>query len=343
MPGRETSAQIDAVAAEWAVRVDSAPLDSTEQAALDAWLAGDARRLGAYARARAMLLHAGRAKALGTGFDPDAFLATHGEPSADRHSDANEAALPVQPRGVGRRSVLLGGSGAVAAGVLVSLGLSWQAAAQTFSTKRGEIRLVPLADGSTMTLNTASTARVKFSETERRVELLEGEALFDVAKETSRAFVVAAGETRVHALGTSFTVSRLDRQPVQVLVRQGIVEVVQSGSTQERRRIVANTRAIVSASRSVEVATIGASEVSRELAWREGMLSFEDKPLRNAARDFARYSETHILFEDDAIGDETVTGLFAANNPAGFARSVALGLGLGVRTEPGGIVLIRTN
>lgn len=349
MAVRETSGEIEAVAAEWAARVDNGPLDPPDQALLESWLAGDARRLGAYARAQAAFIHARRAKALGAGFDPDAYLATHGVtaetvdaefPETLAQAVARGEAEPTRAAGLRRRTFLIGG-GAVAASVAAALGLGWQAAAQTYSTARGEIRLVPLEDGSTITLNTASTARVTFSRRQRLVELVEGEALFDVAEDAERPFVVSASPARVRAIGTSFTVSRLHRQPVQVLVAQGVVEVERPGSAKRASRVTANARAVLAGSAPIKVTPLAATDIARALAWREGMLLFEDAPLHRAASEFARYSDMHILFADESVGQETVTGLFAANNPAGFAKAVALGLDLRVRRDRAGIVLER--
>lgn len=339
MTRRETSAEIDVAAAGWAARVDAAPLDDLAQAELDAWLAGDTRRLGAYARARAMFVQAGRLRAFGTEFDPDAYSARRRtSPSATIATGI----APAEPL-VRRRSFLLGGGVAVAAGVAAMAGFSWQAAAATYTTRRGEIRLIPFEDGSSMTLNTASIARVKFTATERHVELVEGEAMFDVARDHARPFVVAAGDIKVRALGTSFTVQRLTSHPIQVTVRRGTVEIDRTGiRPMPVKRVTANMRAISTPVGS-EIITmpIAAAEVSRELAWREGMLSFEDVPLKQAADEFARYSDTRIAFADPAIGNETVTGLFAANNPVGFAKSVALSLNLKADPQAGDVVLRR--
>lgn len=336
---RETSAEIDAVAADWAARVDAAPLDGAAQDALDAWLESDTRRLGAYARARAMLAHAGRLQAFGAGFDPTAYKALHQASSPEPVETGVEPAVPL----VRRRSFLLGGGAAVAAGVVAAVGFSWQAAATTYATRRGEIRLIPFEDGSSMTLNTASTARVKFTATERRVELVQGEAMFDVARDHARPFVVAAGDMKVRAAATSFTVQRLASRPVQVMVRRGEVEIDRTGlQPMPAQRVTANMRAVSTPTGSEIVMTpLAPTEVSRELAWREGMLSFEDVPLKQAAAEFARYSDTRIAFADPAIGDETVTGLFAANNPVGFAKSVALSLDLKADAHPGDVMLRR--
>jgi transmembrane sensor len=136
----------------------------------------------------------------------------------------------------------------------------------------------------------------------------------------------------------------LGERPVQVLVRQGIVEV--EGSSAGRStviRLAANSRAVLKEAQPIAVTPVASMEVSRELSWREGMLSFEDLPLRDAADEFARYSDTRITFDDPAIGKETVTGLFAANNPGGFAKSVALSLGLRTQNGPEGVTLSKPN
>ena len=334
---RETSAEIDAVAAGWAARVDAAPLDRAAQAELDTWLAADTRRLGGYARARAMLAHAGRLQAFGTEFDPDAYRSHH---QAPRPVAIEAEMAPAEPL-VRRRSFLIGGGAAVAASVAAAVGFSWQAAAATYTTRRGEIRLIPFEDGSSMTLNTASTARVKFTSTERHVELVEGEAMFDVARDHVRPFVVAAGDMKVRGTGSSFTVQRLASHPVQVMVRRGEVEIDRTGlRSGTAQRVAANMRAVSTPTGS-EIVPLAPAEVSRELAWREGMLSFEDVPLKQAADEFARYSDTRIAFADPAIGNETVTGLFAANNPIGFAKSVALSLDLKADPHAGDVVLRR--
>src|SRR3546814_4407377 len=86
----------------------------------------------------------------------------------------------------------------------------------------------PLRDGSAVTLNSNSEIDVDFDEGIRHVRLLRGEALFDVAKDSIRPFVVEADSTRVTAVGTSFTVNRVSGRDVQVLVREGVVELADS-------------------------------------------------------------------------------------------------------------------
>jgi len=342
MTTRETSAEIDAAAADWAVRVDDGPLDPQGQAALDGWLAGDSRRLGAYARARAVFAQARRVKALGSDFDPDAYADANRARPADRGTVVPIAEAGDADHRPTRRRLLIWGGSAVAAGAVGMIGLGWPAAAQTYSTGKGEIRLVPLSDGSSITLNTLSEVRVRYRADERHVELVQGEALFDVAHDAHRPFLVDAGDTEVRAIGTSFTVRWLGTQPVQVLVRQGVVEIARPEQPAVRpQRVAANVRAVAPPAAPIVETPLAPQAVSRQLAWREGMLAFEDMPLRDAAAEFARYSDVRITFADPGIGNETVTGLYAANNPRGFARSVAMSLGLQARNGPESVTMAR--
>ncbi len=327
MAERQTGQAIDAQAAEWAARVDGGPLSSEEQAALDAWLEADARRLGAYAKARAVFAHVQRARALGPDYDAAEFA----EPEAP----------PARP-GLNRRHLWMGGA-AAAAGVAAAVGVGLQVGLPGhYRTRRGEVRLVPLPDGSSMTLNTASRASIEFTDTERRVRLAEGEALFDVAKDPARPFIVEAADTRVRAVGTSFVVRCLSRAPVQVLVREGVVEVNRDAAVAEAPvRLPANMRAVASTGGAVATSNVTAAEVQRELVWREGLLSFEDMPLDQAVAEFARYSATPIVIDDPDLGRETVTGLFRANNPGGFAKAVADALDVQAEVTPREVRLYR--
>ena len=334
---RDSSDEIDAVAADWAARVDGAALSPVEQADLDRWLAADSRRFGAYAKARAVVAHARRARALGPDFDPEQFAATVA---------ASAMAQAPLPRDVPSRRRFLALGGAAAAGVALTAGLIFSNRGIRYTTDLGEVRAVPLADGSTVTLNTNSRIAVNFTDERRSVRLLSGEALFDVAKDRARPFVVEAGDTEVRAVGTSFTVSRLGQRPTAVLVREGVVEVSRLGAKATTDapliRLEANSRAIAAMETSaVTTSAVPPTQIVRELAWREGMLSFEDMRLDQAAAEFARYSDTRIVITDPAIAAQTVTGLFAARNPTGFAETVATVLDLRTQAGPGVVELHR--
>jgi transmembrane sensor len=238
---------------------------------------------------------------------------------------------------------MLIGASAIAASALVAIVVPVRrAAARVYETSLGETRLVPLEDGSTVTLNTDSKIAVTIDGAERRVQLDRGEALFKLATADRAPFTVEAGDTRLRARDATFAVCRLDDQPLLVTVCEGDIEVTRdAGAAPGPRRLHANMKAVMRADGTMIERAVTAQGVQRELAWQEGMLSFEDTPLRQAADTFARYSSRRIAITDPMVGAETVTGLYAANNPEGFARAAALSLNLQVQSTAGGIILSR--
>jgi transmembrane sensor len=303
MAERETSRDIDQAASEWTARLDRGPLTPEQDEAFQAWLQGDPRSKGALLRAQALSMMSESAQALGPDFDPAVFE----EP---RQS----------PPGISRRKTLIWAGGAVAATTLVALGLNIPPAGAVISTGRGEIRLVPLKDGSTVLLNTASRIRLKDDAEARRVTLLEGEAYFSVARDP-RPFTVEVDGRRLRTTQAGFRVRKLGGSPVDVLVDRGRVDL--AAPNRVHVALGANTRLLLSDDRSEQPQLIAPEIVSRELSWREGKLAFEGETLSQAAETFARYSDIRIQIRDPELAREPVTGLFAANDPVGFSRAIA--------------------
>jgi transmembrane sensor len=218
------------------------------------------------------------------------------------------------------------GAGGLAASVTAAtVGVGFLTAARRIDTLKGEVKVAPLADGSVVTLNTASSVAIRFSPRRRSVTLIAGEALFDVAKDKARPFVVTAGETQIRAVGTSFTVRHLANLPVQVLVREGMVEVSkknQKSAPPLRAALNTEVTAPLSDARPVS-ARLAAPELGRQLAWRRGLLAFEGQTLAEAAAEFGRYSDTKIVIDDPALGREEIAGLYQANDPVGFSKAIA--------------------
>jgi transmembrane sensor len=155
--------------------------------------------------------------------------------------------------------------------------------------------------------------------------LIAGEVLFDVAKDKSRPFIVTAGEVQIRAVGTSFTVRHLANLPVQVLVREGVVEVSKTNQkSTPPLRAALNTQVTAPVSDASPVAArLAAPELGRQLAWRQGRLAFEGQTLAQAAAEFERYSDTKIVIGDPALGREEIAGLYQANDPIGFSKAIA--------------------
>ena len=168
-------------AADWVARMDSGNWSEADEAALQTWLAADPRRQG-------LLLQTQAAWML---------------PDSVREPDVVETPEPANDtRGKWMRRGVLGGmvAASVAAFVTVRTGFSRDA---EFVTRVGEIRRVPLDDGSIMTINSGSELKVSLSPRAREIQLLQGEAWFDVAKDAERPFIVASGPVRAKAVGKS--------------------------------------------------------------------------------------------------------------------------------------------
>ena len=306
---RETAQSIDETAAAWTARIDRG-LTADEQTELNAWLGGDARRIGALARARALWLHSDRAAALGA--PPVAEAPEEEDAPASRFS---------------RRTALLGG-GAIAASLALAAALpAILHRGRQIATNIGEIRRVPLGDGSVATLDTDSLMETAFTEGLRTVRLLSGVAYFEVAHDPARPFVVEARDVAVRAVGTAFSVRNLAGAPVSVVVSEGKV-AIRRGAEAATVPLVANMRAdIPVAALSAAIARpLTPDDLGRALAWREGMLAFEGETLAAAAARFRRYGGPAIEIDDRRLAGEPISGLFSASDPRGFAHAVAVSL-----------------
>jgi transmembrane sensor len=307
---RETSSQIDETAAVWALRSQAGALSHEQDVELQGWLQSDSRHFGAYTRAMGVLVYFDRAAALKSG-----------------RSAMIGAGPPAMTR---RRWLQAAGAAACLGGFTAVTSWTWNQLRARISSRKGEVRMVALKDGSQVALDTQSTVQMAFSPKRRGVRLLAGDALFDVAKDPARPFVVAAGNTRVRAVGTSFSVQLLPHDQVRVLVREGRVEVTHNsaGDSKPRRLVLSANMSTLTTDAPVMTAVSEPAEaVERQLAWRNGMLDFDAVSLDQAAAQFARYSD-YALQVDPDVANERVTGRFRAADARGFAKAAAESLGL---------------
>lgn len=320
-------------AARWALRAAAGCMGPDEQRELDSWLNTDPRHRGAYVRARAQWV------------DLDRLAALHGPASLVR--DDLAAPRPMagkliaekvgHPSGMSRRQLLAAG---VAAITVAGGGLSWlllRAGTARYVSGIGEIRRIALEDGSTLLLNTATELTVEFSKHQRNIRLIRGEALFDVARDKARPFIVVASDTAVRAVGTAFVV-RLESAQVSVTVTEGVVEVANWRAApltvavtspalrSEAKRVVANERVVISSTRASEISPIAAAEVHRELAWCEGMVSFDGESLQTAVAEINRHNRRQIVIDDPALAAKPVVGVFRTTDLEGFSAAAAAAL-----------------
>lgn len=285
-------------------------MTASDQVALEEWLDGDSRRDGALWRARAVL--------------------------AVMVEEARTPALarPTKPD----RRVMLGGLGlaaAVAAGVVLAPAMS----RQRYQTLVGEIRRVPLADGSMAAINTDTTLDIRFQKAERAVTLDRGEAWFQVAKDPARPFVVAAGDIRVQAVGTAFSVRRKSAG-AEVRVTEGVVEVWSGkGVSGQRLRVMAGEQVFVSDKAGASPPVRRPLEMDRALSWRDGQIVLDGDTVAAAAAEFNRYNTRKIVIVDPELEGRTVVGWFRTNEPESFAEAVGVAHGAGVKVGADVIML----
>jgi transmembrane sensor len=118
---------------------------------------------------------------------------------------------------------------------------------EIYATGIGQRSTFVLQDGSSVELDADSKIEVAFTASERNVELLEGRAMFEVAKNSLRPFIVHAANRKIVAVGTQFDV-RLDKRSVQVTLVEGEVRVTRSSSAPLRNTddgVAADASAIV--------------------------------------------------------------------------------------------------
>ena len=210
-----------------------------------------------------------------------------------------------------------------------------------YSTKIGALATVPLADGSRVTLNTDSRIRVALVESQRRIELDQGEAFFEVAKDPGRPFVVTAGRKRIVAVGTKFSVRR-DHDAILVAVTEGKVRVEDAVTPPNGR----GAEVLVSAGSlartyhaDVLVHDHAGSEVDQLLSWRTGYLVFRDVTLSDAVVEFNRYNARKILIQDPAIADIRIGGNFRSTNTDAFLWLLQNGFPVSVEKNADSVIL----
>ena len=293
---RETATEIEADAARWVIRVSDG-LGASDQMLLDDWLDADTRRRGAYLQASAV------AVAL---------------EDIDCPAKLEEQEAPSPKRPVPRRMMAL----ACAASLAFCLMIASQFfhPATRYDTRLGEIRRIPLSDGSTAIINTQSLVSLDMTSDQRDVRLDKGEVWFQVAHDSRRPFIVSSGKVKVRAVGTAFSVRRM-AGGTAVTVNEGVVEIWMDGRENRKRRVAAGDKALIENNRPDPIRILPA-DISRNLIWREGKIDLAGRTLQYAVAEFNRYNERKLVIADPRLASERFHGIFNVDEPAQFAIAV---------------------
>ncbi len=294
-----------AQAATWLAKLDRGTLHKDERAALGKWLAEDPGNLDALQ-------------------DTAAFWYGLNEPLSQIIGRLPAAmrpeASPKQFFGLAAqfKSMALAGVFALILGVLaINFAPPWpDSGTKYYATEIGKIQIVSLPDGSKIHLNTNTVIEQNFSKEERRIKLLSGEAIFDVAHDESRPFKVYTPDGVIRAVGTRFAV-RIGQDGVQVTVTEGRVALETQAALALDVGELAPLPVLVSKGESAKIqrqeprATRFASNTNaaEQFAWTQGRLVFRDEVLQYVLAEVSRYTQVQINVADEALRLEKITGI----------------------------------
>jgi transmembrane sensor len=255
-------------------------------------------------------------------------------------SDASDDSSLDEPRGHGpsRHRLPSNKWRFVAAAGFAALVAGWLFLAErtkTIETERGERREVALSDGSVLDVDPETRLRVKFDNRTRHVYLDKGRALFHVAKNPNRPFLVEADGTTVRAVGTEFGVEHQDLGVV-VTVSEGKVAVTSGApdrgspitpgyvapSPHEVSAVILTAGEQVTVSPSGSAKPVKAVDSERELSWAKGRLVFENESLAAAVAEFNRYNRVQMRILDPVLAQRPVSAVFDANDPESFVAFI---------------------
>ncbi len=235
---------------------------------------------------------------------------------------------------------------ATAAALLLVIAASawyvWVYAPGTYVTVPGEQRIVTRSDGSTIAINTDTRLTIAYSSKERAVMIDRGEAMFEIAPDAERPFVVRAGRVVIRTVGTSFNVIT-DGRVVTVTVLDGHVEVVMTPKEGTAAAISLGAGEATAYDQDGRAVNVDPTQASAEriLAWREGRLPFDDWPIERAIREHHRYGGKAIRLSDPALGQERIGGLFRIGDTQALAIAIAEAIGGEVVEQDDAFLLTR--
>lgn len=369
-------------AADWLIEIREGALDAGDLVRFNAWLRRSPENIHAYLEASAVWEEIPRL-ASGMEIDIDAIV-EHARTRSniteiDRYAPQSAAVIvETSPQSISERRFWPYAAAVAMLALLVSvvtLG-PWPASSKLYSTSIGEQRSIALADGSVVHLDARSAVRVELLEHERRLELLAGQAVFSVAKDQRRPFVVSSDNTQVRAVGTEFNVHKM-RSGVTVTVLEGKVAVIphagqlSADGAHERSGQAPSVGPVSSDPNSHtasgsgpiyvsagQVLTISMSDSEdgdgnqttdvalttadeKTLMKSEQTLTFDNVAILDVIDEFNRYNPRQIVIVGDSLQSVRITGVFSAKKPESLLRFLSEQMGFEVATTQSGYTVKR--
>jgi transmembrane sensor len=234
---------------------------------------------------------------------------------------------------------------AAAAAAVLTIGLWFLVSGQQFdgpmtreySTAVGQIRTVRLEDGSEVVLGGATSIRTSFAPHIRRILMMDGEALFLVAKDAQRPFIVDVSNGSAQALGTTFNVHRAQDEAT-ITVVEGIVQVnPPSWSSGSGAKLHAGNQ--VSLSTQGTLGGVRQVDATEMVSWRSGRMVFVDRTLSSIVADLNRYSRRPITLAAIQAAEIRVSGSVKLADIESWLHATGPLVGVDVVQSQHGIVL----
>ena len=193
-----------------------------------------------------------------------------------------------------------------------------------------------LADNSTITLSGTSALNVHFDGQERRIELLQGEVLVDVAHDSARPFFVETAQGRMRALGTRFVVKRQGDTTVLSMLQSRVA--AQSANEQQTLEVDAGSQALI---RSDSVELSGkVSPASINQAWERHQLVVENQPLPQVLDEISRHRRGHLQFDRAALANLRVSAVLPLDDTDRALQLIGETLPLQIKTWTPWLIVI---
>jgi transmembrane sensor len=313
-----TLSMIDDEASIWLVRLDNGNLSDQLRKELKSWLSADKR-------------HPVALKAMADIWDGmDEILMT-----IDDESSKNVTLWPVlkpifEPFALAASVCFLA--------ILVFFAIPNDVQKNTYATVVGQQMSTTFDDGSIIHLNTNSRIETEFSDEKRIIKLIQGEALFEVAHDPKRPFIVYAGNRLVQAIGTKFVV-HLKSENIQVTVTDGkvkmskvplnktLTDIKDHNNTDTKKDdvyITKGEKVIVGANQAPKLTLIKPENLKRALSWLDGKLIFVNEELFDVIEEINRYIDVEIVLKDPSLHKITISGRFDLEDSEALIEAIEL-------------------
>jgi len=207
-----------------------------------------------------------------------------------------------------------------------------------YATALGGHDVLKLSDGSQVELDTDTVLRISLDD-KRKVWLDKGQAYFQIAHDPAHPFTVTAANRRVTVLGTKF-IMRQDPQRLEVSVMEGRVRLESSESSGKQRSALLTLGDDAVATQTAMVVTRKTPRArTEEMAWRRGLLIFDQRTLELAAAELNRYNTRKLVIADKETAALIIGGTFRTNDVEAFTRVVHEILGVKISTQGNNIVI----